>query len=172
MTFRLKANPLCVYSMGGYTRSLFSRGKSIYVINGPNLNLLGAREPHLYGDKSLFDINCALIRFGAELGYRVVCYQSNHEGELIDCIHKAQRKGVKGIVFNPAAYTHTSVALRDALLGVRIPFVEVHLTDPASREEFRKHSYFADIAVSVVSGAGPKGYEVALDRLVREYLEV
>lgn len=140
-----------------------SRPKQILVLHGPNLNLLGIREPDTYGSTSLAEINEGLIARGKEVGLEVSCIQSNHEGVLLDRIHQAMADGVEFILFNPAGYTHTSVALRDAMLAVKIPFVEVHLSDPASRESFRRHSYLSDIAESVLSGLGPYVYTSALD---------
>ena len=132
----------------------------ILVINGPNLNLLGTREPDTYGHDTLDDVEQRLIELAD--GHALDFYQSNAEFELIECIHQAQEDGVDFILFNPAAFTHTSVALRDALLGVAIPFIEVHLSNVHAREKFRHHSYFSDIAVGVISGLGIQSYELAL----------
>lgn len=132
------------------------------VLHGPNLNLLGTREPKLYGRETLPEINRRLIASGRAAGAQVVCFQSNLEGELIDRIQQARREGVRFIVFNPAAYTHTSVALRDALAGVAIPFVEVHLSNVHAREPFRHRSYFSDLAVGTICGLGSRGYDFAL----------
>lgn len=132
---------------------------SILVLNGPNLNLLGTREPQTYGSTTLEDIERRLAA-RAE-GHRLATFQSNHEGELIDRIHQAGRESVDFILINPGAFTHTSVALRDALLGVAIPFIEVHLSNVYAREPFRHHSYLSDIAVGVISGLGAMGYELA-----------
>lgn len=134
---------------------------TILVIHGPNLNLLGSREPEHYGDDSLKDINRKLEQLADAAGHRVVCVQSNAEHELVDRIQAAAGKQ-DFIVINPAAYTHTSVALRDALAAVGIPFIEVHLSNVHARESFRRHSYFSDLAVGVISGLGAKGYELAL----------
>jgi 3-dehydroquinate dehydratase-2 len=131
------------------------------VIHGPNLNLLGTREPEVYGSQTLADINAHLVTIAAELGVELSHVQNNIEGELVNAIHAARGK-VDAIVINPAAYTHTSVALRDALAGVAIPFVEVHLSNVYQREAFRHHSYFSEIAVGVISGLGAYGYEAAL----------
>lgn len=135
---------------------------SILVLNGPNLNLLGSREPGHYGRDSLEQIRTRLERQAAGAGHRIEFLQSNAEHELIDAIHRAGRAGVAFIIFNPAAFTHTSVALRDALLAVAIPFIEVHLSNVHAREPFRAHSYFSDIAAGVISGLGAQGYELAL----------
>ncbi|HEB96409.1 MAG TPA: type II 3-dehydroquinate dehydratase [Sedimenticola thiotaurini] len=134
---------------------------TILVLNGPNLNLLGTREPELYGRDTLATIERRLTGLAEAAGHRLRFLQSNAEHELIDTIHGA-RDTVDFILFNPAAFTHTSVALRDALLGVGIPFIEVHLSNVHRREAFRKHSYFSDIAEGVVSGLGAQGYELAL----------
>ncbi len=133
---------------------------SILVLNGPNLNLLGTREPATYGSTTLDDIEQRL-RTRAE-GHELAFFQSNHEGALIDRIHQAGREDVDFILVNPAALTHTSIGLRDALLGVDIPFIEIHLSNVFAREPFRHHSYLSDIAVGVISGLGAQGYELAL----------
>ena len=142
----------------------------IQILNGPNLNLLGIREPGHYGDKSLGAINARLEKLAASSDARLLTFQSNAEHELLDHIHAAPHEEIDFIIFNPAAFTHTSVALRDALLAVNIPFIEVHLSNVHAREEFRKHSYFSDIAVGVISGLGPIGYDLAL-RAALSYLE-
>ncbi len=134
----------------------------ILVMHGPNLNLLGSREPERYGATTLEQIDDRLRALGSELGVDVTCFQSNHEGALVDRIHQAARESQDFIVINPAAYTHTSVALRDALLAVAIPCIEVHLTNVHAREEFRRRSYVSDIALGVISGLGAEGYELAL----------
>ncbi len=134
----------------------------LLVINGPNLNLLGTREPEHYGSDTLDSINERLTQLAAENGYSIESVQSNAEVELIEHIHRAGKEGVRFILINPAAFTHTSVALRDALSGVNIPFIEIHLSNVHAREAFRGHSYFSDIAVGVISGLGALGYELAL----------
>ncbi|MDX8392224.1 MAG: type II 3-dehydroquinate dehydratase [Mariprofundaceae bacterium] len=134
---------------------------NILVMHGPNLNLLGQREPEHYGAQSLATINEALIALGDTLDCAITTFQSNHEGELVEHAHQAIGK-IDGIVINPAAYTHTSVALRDALLGCRIPFIEVHLSNIHRREEFRQRSLMADIATGIVSGFGAESYTLAL----------
>lgn len=134
----------------------------ILVINGPNLNLLGAREPEHYGTVTLETINERLAKQGKAAGHRVSFYQSNAEHELVDRVQQAMKAGVAFIVLNPAAFTHTSVALRDALAATHIPFIEIHLSNVQAREPFRKHSYFSDIAAGVISGLGAQGYELAL----------
>ncbi|HSC94056.1 MAG TPA: type II 3-dehydroquinate dehydratase [Burkholderiales bacterium] len=137
--------------------------KNILVINGPNLNLLGAREARHYGRDTLKAINLRLSRRAREGKARLATYQSNSESELVERIQQARREGVDFIIINPAAYTHTSVALRDALAAVGIPFVEVHLSNVFARESFRRVSYFSDIAVGIISGLGARGYELALE---------
>ena len=134
----------------------------ILVLNGPNLNLLGTREPEVYGKLTLADIDARLQQMAGNSGHELASFQSNAEAALIERIHLASREGVKFILINPAAFTHTSVALRDAILGVKIPFIEVHLSNVHARESFRHHSYFSDIAVGTVVGLGAQGYELAL----------
>ncbi len=134
----------------------------LLVLNGPNLNLLGTREPGVYGDARLSDIENRLSGLAAAAGHELDCFQSNAEAALVDRIHQAGSDNVAFILFNPGAYTHTSIALRDALLGVAIPFIEVHISNVFSREEFRHRSYLSDVAVGVISGLGPEGYELAL----------
>jgi len=136
--------------------------RSVLVLHGPNLNLLGRREPTIYGQESLDDINRRLTESAGGAGVLVSCFQSNHEGELVDRIQKAGRDGVGFIVINPAAYTHTSVAIRDALASVNIPFIEVHISNIHSRESFRHKSYLSDIAVGTICGLGSRGYDLAL----------
>jgi 3-dehydroquinate dehydratase-2 len=138
----------------------------ILVVHGPNLNLLGTREPEHYGKLTLSDINVALARMAENAGVELDAFQSNHEGALIERIHAAREQGVRAIVINPAAYTHTSVALRDALAAVTIPFIEVHLSNVHAREPFRQHSYFSDLAVGVICGLGHEGYLLALEYLL------
>lgn len=133
----------------------------ILVLNGPNLNLLGSREPGIYGHETLDDIHAKLKKLALESHHELDFYQSNAEHELIERIHEAPRSGVRFIIINPAAFTHTSVAIRDALLGVKIPFIELHLSNVHAREPFRAHSYFSDIAVGVITGLGAQGYELA-----------
>jgi 3-dehydroquinate dehydratase-2 len=135
----------------------------ILVLHGPNLNLLGIREPQHYGAHTLAEINRALAVRAEAAGVDLEAFQSNHEGALIERVHAAREQAVRFIVINPAGYTHTSVALRDALAGVDIPFVEVHLSNVFAREAFRHHSYFSDLAVGVISGLGSEGYLLALE---------
>lgn len=135
---------------------------SLLVLHGPNLNLLGSREPEIYGAESLEQINASLNKDAIAAGHSLSALQSNAEFELIQRIHDAKKEGVAFIIFNPGAFTHTSVALRDALLGVGIPFVEVHLSNVHAREAFRHHSYFSDIAEGVICGFGAQSYRLAL----------
>ena len=135
---------------------------SILVLNGPNLNLLGTREPEIYGAQTLNDINAELTATCQSAGHHIQFLQSNAEYELIDRIHDARREGINFIIINPAAFTHTSIALRDALLGTGIPFIEVHLSNVHAREAFRQHSYLSDIAVGTIVGLGAQGYDLAL----------
>jgi len=137
--------------------------KNILVLHGPNLNLLGTREPEHYGRDTLAQINARLIKRAADAGVRLESFQSNAEADLVNRIHQAGKEGVDFILINPAAFTHTSVALRDAIAAVGIPYIEVHLSNVFAREPFRHHSYFSDLAVGVISGLGPVGYELALD---------
>lgn len=132
------------------------------VLHGPNLNLLGEREPEVYGTTTLADINDVLEALASERGHELEAFQSNAEHELVDKIHAAKKAAVDFILFNPGAFTHTSIALRDALLGINLPFIEVHLSNVFSREEFRKKSLLSDIAIAVISGMGAYGYELAL----------
>jgi len=135
----------------------------LLLLNGPNLNLLGTREPGIYGAATLADLEQRCLALALSLGpHELSCFQSNAESALIERIHAAGPEGIAFILINPAAFTHTSVALRDALLGVGIPFIEVHLSNIFAREPFRHHSYLSDIAVGVISGLGPHGYELAL----------
>lgn len=134
----------------------------VLVINGPNLNLLGSREPHIYGSTTLADVENGLRAQGEALGVEVLCFQSNHEGAIVNRIQAARSEGVGWILINAGAYTHTSVAIRDALAGVAIPFVEVHISNVHKREAFRHHSYLSDIAEAVMAGFGTQGYVLAL----------
>ena len=135
---------------------------TLLLINGPNLNLLGSREPEIYGARTLADLESLLSQEAEALGHELQCFQSNHEGALIDRIHQAATDGVAFLLINPAAYTHTSIALRDALLGVGLPFIEIHLSNVHAREPFRHSSFLSDIAVGVIAGLGPMGYSLAL----------
>ena len=134
----------------------------LLLLNGPNLNLLGTREPALYGAATLASIEQRSAAVAKELGHELTAFQSNAEHELIDRIHRAKGEGIAFIIFNPAGFSHTSVALRDALLGVAVPFIEVHLSNIHAREPFRHHSYFSDVAVGSVVGLGALGYELAI----------
>jgi 3-dehydroquinate dehydratase II len=138
-------------------------GRQFLVLHGPNLNLLGTREPSIYGAATLDEINATLSERAGSAGAALSVFQSNIEGELVTRIQQAGRDGTEFIIINPAAYTHTSVAMRDALAAVKIPFIEVHLSNVFAREAFRHHSYFTDLAVGMICGLGVRGYELALD---------
>lgn len=140
---------------------------SVLVINGPNLNLLGKREPEIYGHETLADIEKGLVEQGKAAGIAVTCFQSNAEHELINRIHAAMDEDVTHIIINAGAYTHTSIALRDALIASAIPFTEVHISDVTAREKFRRHSYLSDVATNVIVGKGVKGYEMALEAAIK-----
>jgi 3-dehydroquinate dehydratase-2 len=135
---------------------------TILVLHGPNLNLLGEREPDIYGSTTLQDINLGLEQLALERGHHLLSMQSNAEYELVERIHDARHEGVNFILINPAAFTHTSVALRDALAATNIPFIEIHLSNTHAREDFRKQSYFSDLALGVICGLGAQGYELGL----------
>ncbi|MBC7780988.1 MAG: type II 3-dehydroquinate dehydratase [Proteobacteria bacterium] len=147
-----------------------SATRSVLVLHGPNLNLLGVREPEIYGRTTLAEVDRGLIDRGKVAGLDVSAYQSNHEGELVDRIQQAGRERVDFMLVNAGAYTHTSVALRDALSAVDIPFIEVHLSNVFARDRFRHHSYLSDIAVGVVCGLGPGSYRAALDFVISTVL--
>ena len=138
----------------------------LLVLNGPNLNLLGEREPEHYGAATLDEINGRLRRQAEAAGHQIDFFQSNAEHELVERVQQAMKQKVAFVIVNPAAYTHTSVALRDALAATRIPFIEVHLSNVHAREPFRQHSYFSDIAIGVISGLGAQGYELALSAVI------
>lgn len=139
---------------------------SILIVNGPNLNLLGVREPGIYGAASLADVEASVIAQGAAAGFPVSCFQSNHEGEIVDRIHLARTDGTRFVVINPGAYTHTSIAIRDAFAGTAVPFCEVHISNVHARETFRQHSYLSDLAVGVMAGFGVQGYNLALEFVI------
>ncbi len=141
---------------------------NLLVIHGPNLNLLGTREPEHYGATRLEDIDKQLVSQATQAGHSMGCFQSNAEHEIVERIHQAQADKVEFIIINPAAFTHTSVAVRDAIAGVAIPFIEVHLSNVHAREEFRQHSYFSDIAIGVISGLGAQGYALALESIINK----
>jgi 3-dehydroquinate dehydratase-2 len=148
------------------SRSPRTSSRRILVLHGPNLNLLGTREPEIYGSDTLEAIDRRLQKQGRAAGAKVDCFQSNHEGELIDRVQAARAAGVDAIIVNPGGLTHTSVALRDAFASVAIPFVEVHLSNIHAREPFRRHSYFSELATGVICGLGSSGYELALRHLL------
>ena len=140
---------------------------NILVLNGPNLNLLGTREPEVYGTDTLQDIENKLQSIAQENNVKIGFYQSNSETDLIDALHKSKQENVNFIIINPGAFTHTSIALRDAFLGVNIPFIEVHISNIYSREEFRKKSFLSDISQGLITGLGVNGYEFALLSILR-----
>src|SRR4051812_1547290 len=157
-----------MHAVGGKMRNFRGEGsgimaKNLLLLNGPNLNLLGTREPEVYGTETLADIENAAAAQAAAAGASLSCFQSNHEGALIDRIHAARTEGVDAIVINPGGLTHTSVALRDALAGVAIPFVEVHISNIYRREAFRHHSYLSSQALGTICGLGTDGYRFAID---------
>jgi len=141
---------------------------SILVLNGPNLNLLGKREPHIYGSETLDDVIARLQSTGSPHGFDILHFQSNAEHELIEQAHKARESDIAAIVINPGAFTHTSVALRDALLASDLPFYEVHISNVHARESFRHHSYFSDKAVAVICGLGTYSYDAAVQAVIRQ----
>lgn len=141
---------------------------AVLVLHGPNLNLLGTREPAIYGRDTLQAINARLGAQARAAGVRLLTFQSNHEGALVDRVQAARDEGVRYVLINPAGFTHTSVALRDALSGVAIPFIEIHLSNVHAREPFRHHSYFSDKAVGTIAGLGAQGYELALEFVLRQ----
>ena len=144
------------------------RSKKILVLHGPNLNLLGNREPGIYGRETLAELNDRLVAQGKVAGAKVMCFQSNHEGALIERVQRCQREEITSIIINPAGFTHTSVALRDALAAVAIPYIEVHLSNIHAREPFRRHSYFSDQAIGTIFGLGSRGYELALQFILQQ----
>lgn len=140
-----------------------SVGGGVLVLNGPNLNLLGTREPEIYGSETLADITRRLGRTAKAAGVPLACFQTNHEGAMVDRVQKARRDGVEFILINPAAFTYSSIAVRDALTAVRIPFIEVHLSNIHAREPWRAHSHYTAVAVGSILGLGSRGYDLALD---------
>jgi len=161
---------LAAMKTAGATREkvLDSRAQAhVLVVHGPNLNLLGTREPEVYGRETLAEINERLSRLAHQASVKLSVFQSNSEGSLVDRVQAARGEGIQFIVINPAAYTHTSVALRDALAAVAIPYLEVHLSNVHAREPFRRHSYFSDGAIGVICGLGSSGYDTALDFAIR-----
>jgi 3-dehydroquinate dehydratase-2 len=151
----------------GNIRRLGGKG-AVLVLHGPNLNLLGTREPAVYGHDTLPDIDGRLEARARDAGVRLLTFQSNHEGALVDRVQAARNEGVRYVLINPAAFTHTSIALRDALAAVAIPYIEIHLSNVHAREPFRHHSYFSDKAVGTIVGLGPLGYELALQFALRQ----
>lgn len=163
----------CIETAGGPSDKLPSRSRprpktweqyvDVLLVNGPNLNALGTRSPEVYGRTTLADIEADLRQQADGLGLSLDCFQSNHEGDIVDRIHRARAEACRHIIINPGAFTHTSVAIRDAFEGVEIPFIEVHISNIYAREPFRHHSYLSPIAAAVLVGCGVKGYNLALD---------
>ncbi|OJK00269.1 hypothetical protein ASPACDRAFT_60115 [Aspergillus aculeatus ATCC 16872] len=149
-----------------------SAPKKILLLNGPNLNLLGTREPHIYGSTTLPQVETACAERATALGATLQSFQSNHEGALVDRIQQARTEKVDAIIINPGAYTHTSVAIRDALLGVAIPFIELHVSNVHAREPWRHHSYFSDKASGIIVGLGVDGYTIAVEHVVRKFAKL
>tara|TARA_B100001175_G_C19374268_1_gene573324 strand:+ start:440 stop:865 length:426 start_codon:yes stop_codon:yes gene_type:complete len=139
------------------------------LLNGPNLNLLGSREPEIYGSVTLEKIETKLDSIASSSGHELICYQTNAEHDLVEHIHLAKKENVKCIIFNPGAFTHSSISIRDALSGIGIPFIEIHISNIYSREDFRQKSFLSDIAEGVISGLGVEGYELALDIAIKKY---
>ena len=139
------------------------------LLNGPNLNLLGTREPEVYGETTLEEVVEKLSNISSKSGHQLISKQSNAEHELVDQIHRAKDEGVKCIIFNPGAFTHSSISLRDALAGTEIPFIEIHISNIYSREDFRQKSFLSEIAVGIISGLGVEGYELALKVAIKRY---
>jgi 3-dehydroquinate dehydratase-2 len=148
--------------------NMVQANRSVLVLHGPNLNMLGTREPQHYGSDTLQSINEQLLKQANQAGLTLETFQSNAEAEIIDKLHASVDKNIAFIIFNPAAYTHTSVAIRDAISAIKIPFIEVHLSNIHARETFRHHSYFSDIAVGVISGLGAYGYTLALEYITQK----
>ena len=160
---RSKPNALQAAARSVTYFTFMTASRNILVLHGPNLNLLGVREPEYYGSATLDAIDQRLAARAKAAGVALASFQSNVEGDLVNRIQQAQREGVDFIIINPAAFTHTSIAMRDALAAVKIPFIEVHLSNVFAREEFRHRSYFSDLAIGMISGLGSKGYELALE---------
>ena len=139
------------------------------LLNGPNLNLLGSREPEIYGSVTLEKIETKLDSIASSSGHELICYQTNAEHDFVEHIHLAKKENVKCIIFNPGAFTHSSISIRDALSGIGIPFIEIHISNIYSREDFRQKSFLSDIAEGVISGLGVEGYELALDIAIKKY---
>ena len=139
------------------------------LLNGPNLNLLGSREPEIYGSVTLEKIETKLDSIASSSGHELICYQTNAEHGLVEHIHLAKKENVKCIIFNPGAFTHSSISIRDAVSGIGIPFIEVHISNIYSREDFRQKSFLSDIAEGVISGLGVEGYQLALDTAIKKY---
>jgi 3-dehydroquinate dehydratase-2 len=141
---------------------------SVLLVNGPNLNLLGTRQPEIYGTVTLADVEASLVAQGRAAGVDVACFQSNHEGAIVDRLHEARTDGTAFVIVNPGAFTHTSIAIRDAFAAIQVPFCEVHISNVHAREPFRRHSYLSDLAVGVIAGCGTQGYTLAMSFVLQQ----
>jgi 3-dehydroquinate dehydratase-2 len=141
---------------------------SVLLVNGPNLNLLGTRQPEIYGTVTLADVEASVVAQGRVAGVDVACFQSNHEGAIVDRLHEARTDGTAFVIINPGAFTHTSIAIRDAFAAIQVPFCEVHISNVHAREPFRRHSYLSDLAVGVIAGCGTQGYTLAMSFVLEQ----
>ncbi len=141
---------------------------SVLLVNGPNLNLLGTRQPEIYGTVTLADVEASVVAQGRAAGVDVACFQSNHEGAIVDRLHEARTDGTAFVIINPGAFTHTSIAIRDAFAAIQVPFCEVHISNVHAREPFRRHSYLSDLAVGVIAGCGTQGYTLAMSFVLEQ----
>ncbi len=141
---------------------------SVLLVNGPNLNLLGTRQPEIYGTVTLADVEASVVAQGRAAGVDVACFQSNHEGAIVDRLHEARTDGTAFVIVNPGAFTHTSIAIRDAFAAIQVPFCEVHISNVHAREPFRRHSYLSDLAVGVIAGCGTQGYTLAMSFVLQQ----
>ena len=141
---------------------------SVLLVNGPNLNLLGTRQPEIYGTVTLADVEASVVAQGRAAGVDVACFQSNHEGAIVDRLHEARTDGTAFVIINPGAFTHTSIAIRDAFAAIQVPFCEVHISNVHAREPFRRHSYLSDLAVGVIAGCGTQGYTLAMSFVLQQ----
>jgi 3-dehydroquinate dehydratase-2 len=141
---------------------------SVLLVNGPNLNLLGTRQPEIYGTVTLADVEASVVAQGRAAGVDVACFQSNHEGAIVDRLHEARTDGTAFVIVNPGAFTHTSIAIRDAFAAIQVPFCEVHISNVHAREPFRRHSYLSDLAVGVIAGCGTQGYTLAMSFVLEQ----
>ncbi len=141
---------------------------SVLLVNGPNLNLLGTRQPEIYGTVTLADVEASVVAQGRAAGVDVACFQSNHEGAIVDRLHEARTDGTAFVIINPGAFTHTSIAIRDAFAAIQVPFCEVHISNVHAREPFRRHSYLSDLAIGVIAGCGTQGYTLAMSFVLEQ----